>query len=83
MVKVGLKKSPVLSSVLTFLYYHHSDFTNKQSHIASAACEFNGRETGKISRKSTLLIDDEAKNIDCALRESVHALWFNPLKPSS
>ncbi len=55
-------------------------YTNKQNHIASAASEYIGLGI-PISRKSTILIDDELDNIQGALNDHVNALLFNPEKP--
>jgi hypothetical protein len=62
-------------------YFAEGFLSNKQNHIASAACEYNGAGPMKISRKSTLLIDDEHENIKAALLDSTHALLFNPQQP--
>jgi hypothetical protein len=55
----------------------------KQKYIASAA-EFAETEFKvKITRKTTLLIDDQQSNINIALSNSVPALLFNPENPDS
>jgi len=35
-----------------------------------------------ITRKTTLLLDDDARNIQHALNNKVRAIWFNPKKPN-
>jgi hypothetical protein len=35
----------------------------------------------EITRNSTLLIDDDPKNVRVALEDGVRAIWFNPAKP--
>lgn len=35
----------------------------------------------RITRNSTLLIDDDPRNIRCALADGVRAIWFNPEMP--
>lgn len=35
----------------------------------------------RITRKTTLLLDDDARNIRYALQNGVRAVWFNPKKP--
>jgi len=35
----------------------------------------------RITRKTTLLLDDDARNIRYALENGVRAVWFNPKKP--
>jgi hypothetical protein len=62
----------------------------KQSHMASAVEELESRcgdgddddaRVLEISKNTTLLIDDDARNIRAALRDGTRALWFNPKKP--
>jgi hypothetical protein len=35
----------------------------------------------EITRNTTLLIDDDPKNVRVALEDGVRAIWFNPAKP--
>ena len=57
----------------------------KQSHMASAVEELEGHFAGggvlDISKNTTLLIDDDARNIRAALRDGTRVIWFNPKKP--
>ena len=49
---------------------------------ASAVEELESRNAGvQISRATTLLIDDDTKNIRYALKNQTRAIWFNPEKP--
>ena len=51
----------------------------KQSYMASAVQELEARFPDvDISKKTTLLIDDDANNVRIALREGVRAIWLNP-----
>lgn len=48
----------------------------KQSHMASAAEELGDAYGVAITRKSTLLVDDDANNIQIALMNKVRAIRF-------
>jgi hypothetical protein len=62
-------------------YQGGGSIDGKQSHMASAAEEL-GEATGKlITRNSTLLIDDDANNIQVALQNKVRAIRFIPDDP--
>jgi hypothetical protein len=50
----------------------------KQSYMASASMELSTRFNVNITRKSTLLIDDDIQNIQHALRNCVPAVYFDP-----
>lgn len=55
----------------------------KQKYIASAATELISSTGKDITRASTLLVDDDDKNIDIALINDVRAIWLdigNPQK---
>jgi len=57
----------------------------KQAHIASAVEELEQQSgsvtTIEITKSTTLLIDDDKRNIRTALEDGVRAVWFNPDKP--
>lgn len=54
----------------------------KQGHMASAVEELESRNPGlEITRNTTLLIDDDQRNIRHALTNGTRALWFNPDRP--
>lgn len=55
----------------------------KQRFLASAAEEFERRHCVTISRNSTLLIDDDIRNINIALERGVRAVWLNPDHPQT
>ena len=53
----------------------------KQGHMASAVEELEQRFHADITKRSTVLLDDDAKNVRIALRNGVRAVWFNPKQP--
>jgi hypothetical protein len=55
----------------------------KQRFLASAAEEFERRHCITISRNTTLLIDDDVRNINIALDKGVRAVWLNPDHPQT
>ena len=55
----------------------------KLKYIASAAEEFNSHSNINITKKTTLLIDDDAVNVRIALKNKVRALLFRPGDPDS
>ncbi len=50
----------------------------KQAHMASAANEIAHNDQISVTRRSTLLIDDDLNNIQAALRNAVPAVHLNP-----
>jgi hypothetical protein len=69
--------------------YKGGSLEGKQPHMASAVeeLETTRRELYydtvlvEISKKTTLLIDDDSKNIRFALVDQTRAIWLNPKKP--
>lgn len=57
--------------------------TLSQPHMASVAEELAFLRTATVSRRSTLLIDDDVRNVDLALRHGVNAVLCNPANPAS
>ena len=35
----------------------------------------------EVTKRSTLLIDDDPKNIRLCLKDGVRGVWFNPMEP--
>jgi hypothetical protein len=67
----------------TFVYEGQGSTQGKQAHMASAVEELEERKKGlEVTRDSTLLIDDDAKNIRHALQNGTRAIWLNPDKSS-
>lgn len=58
----------------TWEYHGEGSRDGKQPHMASAAEEIQNRTGIKITRNSTLLIDDDMRNINYALNNSVRAI---------
>ena len=53
----------------------------KQQHMASVVEELQRKPmlgVGEVTKRSTLLIDDEPKNIRMCLKDGVRGVWFNP-----
>lgn len=59
-------------------YTGNGSKAGKQAHMASSAQELIARTGRDITRRSTLLVDDDRKNIHAALINSVPAILFNP-----
>jgi hypothetical protein len=53
----------------------------KQAHIASAVEELENAGQADITKTTTVLIDDDRRNVHHALADGVRAIWFNPDKP--
>mmetsp|Transcript_41555 Transcript_41555/g.50556 ORF Transcript_41555/g.50556 Transcript_41555/m.50556 type:complete len:620 (-) Transcript_41555:192-2051(-) len=53
----------------------------KQPHIASAIREFKKNGIDNITKRSTLLIDDDERNIQYGLEDGIRTIWLNPNKP--
>lgn len=51
--------------------------------MASVAEELACRRATLVSRKATLLIDDDFKNVELALRNGVNAVLCSPRDPAS
>lgn len=53
----------------------------KQAHMASAVEELEQHDNVEITKSTTLLIDDDKRNIRIAMEDGVRAVWFCPSKP--
>lgn len=70
---------PIRGADRTWVYEGRGSHDGKQPHMASAVEEILAAEPGAaITRRSTLLVDDDANNIKVALSEGVRAIWLNP-----
>lgn len=58
------------------------DYRGKQNHMASASSELCNNYNVEITRASTLLIDDDDKNVEIALAFGVRAIIFLPDFPN-
>ena len=57
----------------------------KQQHMASAAEELMAKPAlgvTDVTKYTTLLIDDDVRNIKKAIKDHVMGVWFNPLDPN-
>lgn len=77
----GSSRVPIRGNDRSWQYKGRGSKSGKQAHMASAVEELEQRYGVEITRKSTLLIDDDDNNIRCALGDGVRAIWFNPEKP--
>lgn len=73
---------PIRGGDRSWRYNGVGSHDGKQAHIASAVEELlaNGAAES-ITKQTTLLIDDDRKNIQHALKDGTRAVWFNPNKP--
>ena len=66
--------------------YHGNGFKRgKQEHMASAAEELLTEQAlgvTDVTKATTLLIDDDPKNIRMSLNDRTRAIWFNPKRPN-
>jgi hypothetical protein len=74
-------KVPIRGSDRTWSYRGKGSQQGKQPHMASAVEELEHRFGVEITKQSTLLIDDDPRNIRHALNNGTRAIWFNPSKP--
>lgn len=73
---------PIRGGDRSWEYKGTGSVKGKQPHMASAVEELESRnENVQISKATTLLIDDDTRNIRYALKDHTRALWFNPDKP--
>jgi hypothetical protein len=72
---------PIRGNDRSWSYKGKGSRSGKQPHMASAVEELEYRFGVEITKATTLLIDDDAKNIRTALQHGVRALWLNPEKP--
>ena len=81
---VGVEASqniPIRGNARTWTYNGTGSMDGKQAHMASAVEELETNHPVQISKNSTLLIDDDVRNIRYALGDGTRAIWFNPKKP--
>jgi hypothetical protein len=74
---------PIRGGDRSWQYKGSGSLDGKQSHMASAVEELESQCAAEVelSKNTTLLIDDDARNIRAALRDGTRAIWFNPKKP--
>ena len=73
---------PIRGGDKSWTYNGDGSRHGKQAHMASAVEELmhHNAETD-ITKQTTVLIDDDRRNIRFALSDGTRAVWFNPDKP--
>jgi len=75
-------KIPIRGGDRSWKYDGVGSRDGKQAHMASAVEELEQSGEGvEITKSTTLLIDDDKRNIRTAMEDGVRAVWFNPDKP--
>eukprot|EP00526_Cylindrotheca_closterium_P023879 CAMPEP_0113620090 /NCGR_PEP_ID=MMETSP0017_2-20120614/10224_1 /TAXON_ID=2856 /ORGANISM="Cylindrotheca closterium" /LENGTH=197 /DNA_ID=CAMNT_0000529721 /DNA_START=108 /DNA_END=701 /DNA_ORIENTATION=- /assembly_acc=CAM_ASM_000147 len=78
----GAHQIPIRGGDRSWRYQGEGSLDGKQAHMASAVEELETRQPEtKITKATTLLVDDDRKNIRFALYDGTRAIWFNPDKP--
>ncbi|KAL7479340.1 hypothetical protein ACHAW6_005074 [Cyclotella cf. meneghiniana] len=75
---------PIRGCDKTWRYEGSGMRMGKQQHIASVVEELMAKPAFgvvDIGKVTTLLIDDDPRNIRICLKDGVRAVWFNPLEP--
>jgi len=72
---------PIRGGDGSWRYRGVASLRGKQPHIASAVEELSHCYLAQIDRRSTLLIDDDARNISDALNSGVNAILYSPTDP--
>lgn len=76
------ERIPIRGNDRSWTYVGAGSMYGKQPHMASAVEELLANNPGmKITKATTVLIDDDRKNIRYALKDGTRAIWFNPDKP--
>jgi hypothetical protein len=72
---------PIRGGDRSWSYQGEGSKEGKQAHMASAAEELEQSEETQIAKNTTLLIDDDRRNIRYALADGTRAIWFDPDRP--
>lgn len=72
---------PVRGADRSWSYRGVGSQEKKQPFIASAVEELEQSGEVEITKSTTVLIDDDRRNVRVALQDGVRAIWFNPDKP--
>jgi len=72
---------PIRGADRSWSYAGGGSQERKQPFIASAVEELEQSGDVEITKATTVLIDDDRKNVRCALEDGVRAIWLNPDKP--
>ena len=76
---------PIRGNDRTWTYAGNGMRHGKQQHMASAAEELMARPmlgVTDVTKGTTVLIDDDPRNIKKSLRDGTRAVWFNPMDPN-
>lgn len=75
---------PIRGNDQTWSYVGNGMKMGKQEHMASAAEELMTKPAlgvTDVRKNTTLLIDDDPRNIKKSLKDGTRAVWFNPRDP--
>ena len=75
---------PIRGCDKTWSYEGSGMKSGKQMHMASVVEELHRKPmlgVRDVTKASTLLIDDDPRNIRLCLKDGVRGVWFNPLEP--
>lgn len=82
----GLSETiPIRGNDMTWQYEGNGMRLGKQQHMASAVEELLRKPPGtgiEITKATTLLIDDDPRNIRKAFKDRTRAVWFDPRDPN-
>jgi len=76
---------PIRGNDQTWTYVGNGMKMGKQEHMASAAEELMAKPAlgvMGVSKSTTLLIDDDPRNIKRSLKDGTRAVWINPRDPN-
>ena len=76
---------PIRGNDGTWAYAGNGMRLGKQEHMASAAEELMAKPTPgatDVTKGTTVLIDDDPRNIKKCLRDGTRAVWLNPMDPN-
>jgi len=73
---------PIRGGDRTWSYDGEGSKAGKQAHMASAVEELEQDGTIRITRATTVLIDDDVNNLRHAFKNGVRGVWLNPGKPN-
>ena len=77
------ERIPIRGSDRSWHYYGAGSLEGKQPHMASAVEELTANNPGiVVAKNTTLLIDDDPKNVRSALQDGTRAIWLDPENPN-
>jgi hypothetical protein len=74
-------KIPVRGGDRSWSYHGNGSKDGKQAHMASAVEELEQGGQAEVTKSTSLLIDDDRRNIRYALADGTRAIWFDPDRP--